>query len=76
MSDLALAFACTLERKERVASKFAKDVKTIVESGDRFDHVYAMCAVAVDVGRRNRLRNNSTQRRPTGGPETTSKARF
>ena len=56
MSDKALAFACTLEKKERVPTKFAKDVETIVKSGDKFDHVYAMCTAAVDVGRRNRLR--------------------
>ncbi len=56
MSDEALAFACTLQ-KDKVDRKFKKDVDTIVASGDKFDHIYAMCAVNVDVGRRNRLRN-------------------
>jgi len=55
MSDEALAFACTLQ-KEQVDRKFKKDVDTIVASGDKFDQIYAMCAVNVEVGRRNRLR--------------------
>jgi len=56
MSDTALAFACSLQR-DKVDRKFKKDVETIVASGDQFDHVYALCAVNVDVSRRNRLRN-------------------
>jgi hypothetical protein len=56
MSGKALAFACTLQR-DKVDRKTKKDVDAVVASGDKFDHIYAMCAVNVDIGRRNRLRN-------------------
>jgi hypothetical protein len=56
MGGKALALLCTLERTAGVATKFREDVEAIVMSGDKFEHVYGMCSVAVDVGRRDRLR--------------------
>jgi hypothetical protein len=56
MSEHSLAFACTLQ-KDQVGRKFAKDIATIVASGEKFDHIYAMCVANVTTGSRNKLRN-------------------
>lgn len=55
ISQKPLAFACSLEKKEKIPGKIRKDVKTIMSSGSTVEGVYYFCRADIETSKRHKL---------------------
>ncbi len=54
-SQKPIAFACSLEKKEKICGKIKSDVKTIMASGSAIEAVHYFASADVEVSRRHKL---------------------
>jgi hypothetical protein len=57
VSDKPIAFACSLEKKEKIKGKIESDVKTIVSSGSDIEAVHYFCGADLEVAKRHKLKS-------------------
>ena len=55
-SEKPIAFACSLEKKEKIKGKIESDVKVIVSSGSEIEAVHYFCSSDIEVAKRHKLK--------------------
>ncbi len=56
VSNKPIAFACSLEKKEKIKGKIESDVQTIVSSGSKVEAIHYFCGADLEVAKRHKIK--------------------